>query len=286
MAVTKTAAAKSLAPLVEWFMRNNLPACFAKPAFLATRVKEAICLLALFSGMQFYFCEAATAQVLPRGAVIIEQRTLPSAPDRALILWMLKPNRSEPIPEDDQYMCPDETRGNAYHGPTRVSLISISKQRIINTIQIRDPHFPRKDGFDIPYEIRPGYYYRVDSTDANKASKPTILNFQDLNGDGEAEEFVLYDAPFCMGLQTTLVGYSKRQDRVIQYPLEIEFRREKKRWREKTSWLEYIFSKKAVAPGHYTFTVDYRGRGGSLVAYDVAYNRALERFRGTCVVTD
>ena len=75
-------------------------------------------------------------------------------------------------------------------------------------------------------EIRPGYYYLVNSAGANMVSKPTILNFQDFNGDGDATEFVLYDAPLCMGLQTTLVGYSRRQDRVIQYPLEIEFRHE------------------------------------------------------------
>jgi hypothetical protein len=232
----------------------------------------------------FLFHTGATAQVFPRGAIIVEQRTLPSEPDRAVALWMLRPERSEPIPEDDPYTCPDETRGNAYHGPTRVSLINLTERRIINTIKIRDPHFPRKDGFDVPYEIRPGYYYLVSSADAGKASKPTMLNFQDLNGDGDAAEFVLYDAPFCMGLQTTLVGYSRRQDRVIQYPLEIEFRRGKKSWQEKTVWLEYIFSEQPIAPGHYTFSVDYRGRGGWLVSYSVSYDRSLELFRGACIV--
>lgn len=185
-----------------------------------------------------------TAQSLPRGAIIIEQRTLPAEPNRALVLWMINPERSDPIPEDDPYTCPDETRGSSYSGPTRVSLIDVSDRRIINTIEIRDAHFPRKDGFVLPYEIRPGYYYLVDSVDTKKASKPTILNFQDLNGDGDAAEFVLYDAPFCMGLQTALIGYSRRQDRVIQYPLEIEFKQTKKTWREKSLWLEYIFSEK------------------------------------------
>jgi hypothetical protein len=87
----------------------------------------------------FLFHTGATAQVFPRGAIIVEQRTLPSEPDRALALWMLRPERSEPIPEDDPYTCPDETRGNAYHGPTRVSLINLTERRIINTINIRDP---------------------------------------------------------------------------------------------------------------------------------------------------
>jgi len=228
----------------------------------------------------------ASAQVFPRRAVIVEQHPLPTVPNRALVLWMINPDRSEPIPEEDSYTCPDETRGNAYHGPTRVSLINLSEKRIINTIKIRDPHFPRQDVFDIPYEIRPNYYYSVNSADTNKAGKPTILNLRDFNGDGDAAEFILYDAPFCMGLQTTLVGYSRLQDRVIQYPLQIEFKRGKKLWREKTLWLEYVFSEKPIAPGHYTFTVDYRGRGGWLLSYDVSYNQSSERFRGTCVVTD
>jgi hypothetical protein len=67
---------------------------------------------------------------------------------------------------------------------------------------------------------------------------------------------------------------------------EIEFRRGKKLWQERAIWLEYIFSEKPIAPGYYTFVVDYRGWGGSLVSYDVSYDRSLERFRGTCVVTD
>jgi len=227
-----------------------------------------------------------TAQVLPRRAIIIEQRTLPSEPNRALVLWMINPERSDPIPEDEPYTCPDETRGNTQSGPTRISLVNVSDKRIINTIKIRDPHFPRKDGFVLPYELRPGYYYLVDSVDPKKASKPTILNFQDLNGDGDVAEFALYDAPFCMGLQTTLIGYSRHQDRVIQYQLEIEYRRGKEAWEEKSLWLEYIFSKKPITPGHYSFEVDYRGRGGSLVSYVISYDQSSERFRGTCAVTD
>jgi hypothetical protein len=45
---------------------------------------------------------------------------------------------------------------------------------------------------------------------------------------------------------------------------EIEFRRGKKLWQERAIWLEYIFSEKPIALGHYTFVVDYRGWGGSL----------------------
>lgn len=242
------------------------------------------CLFILGIGHTMVGCLAT--QTFPKGAIIIEQQTLPSTPDRAIVLWMINPRRSDPIPGDEPYTCPDATRGSAYSGPTRVSLLKMPEGNIINTIKIRDPHFPEKDTFDIPYEIRPGYYYMVKSVAPSKASKPTILNFQDLNGDGEAAEFVLYDAPFCMGLQTTLVGYSRHQDRVLQYPLDVEFKGDKKTWRETSVWLEYIFSEKPIAPGHYRFKVDYRGRGGWLVAYDITYDPTLERFRGMCDVTE
>ncbi|HME42129.1 MAG TPA: hypothetical protein VKF36_03500 [Syntrophorhabdales bacterium] len=229
----------------------------------------------------------AVAQPFPEGALIIEQRNLPKVSNRALVLWMLKPHRSDPIPEDDPYTCPDETRGSAYSGPTRVSLVDVATGAIINTVEIRDPHFPDKDSFDIPYEMRPGYYYLVIApARGKKAGEPTILNYRDYNGDGEAAEFALYDAPFCMGLQTALIGYSRRQDRVLQYPLDVKFTKDKESWREESLWLEYIFSEKPVAPGHYRFKVDYRGRGGSLLSYDVKYDKASERFHGTCVITD
>jgi len=50
-----------------------------------------------------------TARDFPRGATIIEQRTLPAEPNRALVLWMINPERSNPIPEAEPYTCPDET---------------------------------------------------------------------------------------------------------------------------------------------------------------------------------
>jgi len=88
-----------------------------------------------------------------------------------------------------------------------------------------------------------------------------------------------------MGLQTTLIGYSRHQDRVIHYPLEIKYRRGEKAWAKKSLWLEYIFAKKPITPGHYSFEVDYRGRGGSVQSYVISYDQSLERFRGTCAVT-
>ena len=51
--------------------------------------------------------------------------------------------------------------------------------------------------------------------------KPTIMWLKDYNGDGTAWEFALFNAEACMGLATTLIGYSERQDKVIQYQTQL-----------------------------------------------------------------
>lgn len=199
---------------------------------------------------------------------------------------MLNPKKSEPIPDDEPYSCPDETTGNYYSGPTRVSLFETGTGRVINTIEIHDPDSQEHDEFTIPYEIRPGYYYRVDSTDSSKASKPTILDFRDFNGDGDTLEFALYFAPACMGLQTTLIGYSRKSDSVIQYPIKIEYRQGGKQWEVNSAWLEYLFVKKPVSPKHWKYAIDYRGRAGALETFDIKYDRKTEQFTGSCIVSD
>jgi hypothetical protein len=97
---------------------------------------------------------------------------------------------------------------------------------IINTLKILEEG---EDSFDLPYAIRRGYYYRVDSLKKGEA-KPTIIWLRDYNGDGKALEFAFFDAVACMGLQTTLIGYSAKQDRVIQYPIELKVIEGKKRF--------------------------------------------------------
>src|SRR5262245_30711763 len=166
---------------------------------------------------------------LPSGAVIIEEQPLESEnhPDRALILWMVNPTKNPSDAQKDPeepYMCPDETRGSCYSGPTRVSLLNTTTRAIINTIEIKDGHFEgvtgledKADSFDIPYAIRKGYYYHTDS-DAQEGRedgegpavqgeeiKASVMWLKDYNGDGKAQEFALFDAAYCMGLLTTLI---------------------------------------------------------------------------------
>ena len=141
-------------------------------------------------------------------------------PHRALLLWMLNPLKVPRDTPDDPYTCPEYTRGSHYQGPTRVSLVDPQTKKIINTLKIQNP-LEGQDTFDIPYRIESGLYYHVAGVPQGKEGKPTIMWLKDYNGDGHAWEFALFDAIACMGLPTTLIGYSEAQDRVIQYPVEL-----------------------------------------------------------------
>lgn len=215
---------------------------------------------------------------LPAGAKIIETRSLNS--NRALILWMVNPKRNPREPADEVYTCPEYTRGHYYSGHTRVSLIDIKTNKIINTLEIKGEG-GETDSFDMPYKIARGYYYQV-ASGKTKEAKPSILSLKDFNGDGKAHEFALYDAMACMGLQTALIGYSERQDKVIQYKTVLTIKGKK----ETLDWVDYFFSKAPAKNGAWKYEIDYRGRGGTLDKYNIRYNAKLERFDGTLISTE
>jgi len=226
---------------------------------------------------------AGKVRGLPRDAFVVE--TLPlevgGGRQRALVLWMVRPSR-HPFEggDDDGYTCPDETRGSHYHGPTRVSLLDASAGRVINTVRVMPDDEGAEDVFDLPYRLRAGNHYHVEGGDERKEGRAVLLHPRDYNGDGEALEFALYDAVACMPLMTALYGYSRRQDRVIQYGLHLEVSDGGKVSRQVWRWADYLFARAPVRPGHWNYEVDYRGRGGSLDRFEIRYNPNLERFEG------
>jgi len=162
---------------------------------------------------------------------------------------MLRPTRNpRNIADDEPYTCPDETRGSSYTGPTRVSLIDTSSNTIINTVQVKD-YEGESDRLDLPYAIRHGYYYYAPKpARAGAQTRPTILQLRDYNGDGKATEFALFDALACMGLETTLIGYSESQDRVIHFPIQITIIEGGSRAVQSTYWADYLFSREPQRP--------------------------------------
>src|ERR1700730_12007123 len=180
---------------------------------------------------------------LAAGAIIIE--TQPVMPNRSLILWMVRPTKHPRDTPSDPYTCPEYTRGSYYSGATRVSLVDPQARRVINTVKISLETGEGADEFDIPYNIRPDHYYHVENAPRETEGKPTIMWLRDYNGDGKAWEFALFDAQACMGLATTLVGYSEHQDKVIQYQTHL-VANDSKRKRSTTTeyWTDYLFSEK------------------------------------------
>lgn len=219
--------------------------------------------------------QAQTKYDLPKNAQIIETRAL--TPNKALILWMIDPKKNPREASDDIYTCPDYTRGSYYRGKTRVSLVNTNTQKIINTIEVIKDDV---DSFDIPYLIE-RHYYKVPVINSKKEGKPEIMAFQDFNDDGKAQEFVLYDALACMGLDTTLIGYSQKQDKVIQYPVELKIDDRS----ENLFWVDYFFSHKPTRKSFWQYQIDYRGRGGSLDKYEISYDQADESFKGKITST-
>jgi hypothetical protein len=223
-------------------------------------------------------------QELADGAIVIE--TQPLTPQRSLVLWMVRPTRNPRDTPDDPYTCPEYTRGNYSSGPTRVSLVDLQTRKVINTVKISSESGDGADGFDIPYSIRPDFYYHVEGAAKGTEGKPTMMWLRDYNGDGKAWEFALFDAEACMGLATTLIGYSERQDKVVQYEVRLVATNSKgERSVTAERWTDYLFSKKPASPGSWKYEIDYRGRGGSLASYEIHYDKKAERFEGKLVET-
>ena len=233
--------------------------------------------------------------VLPAGAVVIERATIPQTihKDRELVLWMLSPQQHDrgEFSKSNPYMCPEMTLGSYYSGPTRVSLVDTNSKRSINTVTIRHS-LGAEDSFDIPYRILADYAYLVPGHEHGSEGKPALLALRDLNGDGLPLETAFYEAEACMGLQTTLVGYSPKQDRVIQYEVELTLAAQKivegrgvvNREKPTTiaiKWVDYLFATSPTRPGRWSYQIDYRGRLGTLDSYDVRYDPSLEKFFGT-----
>jgi hypothetical protein len=223
---------------------------------------------------------------LPPGGQVIEIQPIQSSqhPHRALLLWIQSPLK---VPRDtpgDPYTCPEYTRGSYYQGPTRVSLVDAQTKKIINTLKILNP-VEDQDTFDIPYRIESGLYYHVAGVPKGKEGTPTIMWLKDCNGDGHAWEFALFDAIACMGLPTTLIGYSESQDRVIQYSVDLTVASGNQESTRTTCWVDYLFSKRPEKPGFWKYAIDYRGRDGTLDTYEVRYLPQAEKFAGRLTST-
>src|SRR5262245_8923027 len=105
-------------------------------------------------------------------------------------------------------------------GPLRVSLVDTRRMSVINTVEVRD--FEGNDAFEIPFAILKNDFYRTAAESETKESKPIVMWLRDYVGAGRPLQFALFQALYCMGLQTAMIGYEPEQDRVHQYAMKLQ----------------------------------------------------------------
>lgn len=215
----------------------------------------------------------ANADTLPDTAKVLERSQVTD--NRELWLWMEQPEKHSRDSSEDLYSCPEQTRGHYYSGITKISLIDRQNKTILQTLDIKGAD--NNNILDLPYLIKQGYYYHVPKLTKNQEGKPQLLLLKDYNHDGKKHEFALFDAIACMGLETTLIGYSEKQDRIIQYQIELKTQQ----GTINQYWIDYLFTKQPNKQGVWQYEIDYRGRAGSLDNYDIHYDQDREIFYGT-----
>lgn len=192
------------------------------------------------------------AGLLPPEAKVIETADLKvdGKNSRGLVLWMLHPTRVV-RQESGDLGCADWVYGDHWYGPTRLSLFDVTNKKLINTIEIRGMYEGEKDhGFPIPFLVRNGSYY-VPRVGPNKEGTPIILNLRDLTGEKVAGQFVLFEYEACAISLTTVLGYSPKSDRAVQYGVARPTESGKP---EVVLWVEQVFGTKPIRPGHWDFT--------------------------------
>src|SRR5262245_30522792 len=162
-------------------------------ALIAVSRSAATFLLAATLGAQSP-TPAAIQKLLPLDAKIVETADLTesSGKPRALVLWMRHPER---VVRQEAMGCVDWVYGDHWYGPTRVSLVDLSKPKLINTVEIRGLYAGTDDkerSFPVPFFVSNSFYY-VPLANAKKEGQPMILYLRDLTGEGVAGQFVLFE---------------------------------------------------------------------------------------------
>ncbi|HLJ49429.1 MAG TPA: hypothetical protein VKU01_25625 [Bryobacteraceae bacterium] len=214
--------------------------------------------------------------------LVIETQVLKGiGKSRELVLWMCDAEKHDADIDPEAYTCPDETTGHFYRGRTSVSLVDAVTKNVINTVPVT-ASWPNDGTFDIPYKIAGFFYHVAGPLNKYHEGKPTIMWLKDYNGDGEATEFALFEASNCTIVETTLFGYSRPQDRVIQYPIHLLQREGSITKPRDRPWVDHLFINKPESPGHWKWQYQYHV--GGLTHFDIRYVPAKEEFEGEIVI--
>ena len=216
----------------------------------------------------------AVADLLPGDARIIETATVPvrTAKVRLLVLWMQAPRRVT----SEWDSAADFVYGDHWLGPTFLSLADPSAPRLINTVTIRgNQESPDDNGaFAIPFFTYSGFYY-VPHADKDRKGKPLLMRLQDMTGEGVAGQFVLYDHVASGIAAGSVVGYSFRSDRAVQYAVE----RTQNRFDPVVQlWAVQVFDRKPERAGYWKFTWEVGHGEWEWIDEEVHFDAARQLF--------
>jgi len=243
----------------------------------------------------------------PENSKIIEFKELNSSGvfDRAIVYWIQNPRVS--IQCESDYDCALSMIGHGqYNGLIKFSLVDTKLKRIINTVDFFfDELYSDPDGkiAHVKYEtmaipfvsptinsrsaLQSRVEYKVNGGNKSEEGFTEILDIHDYNGDGKKLEFALFEpgGGGCMGTESTLIGYSLKQDKLLWYPINIKCMEKDNKNNIVTEqlkyyWLGYTFTYK-FANKKLVYEIDFRGRGGSLQKYNLVYDDINECFTGS-----
>jgi hypothetical protein len=231
-----------------------------------------IVLALLLSGSE---SSPAILRVLPRDAEILETAIIQTPTyenkGRMLVLWQIKPQLD--FSED---WCGNVVYGRASTGLTRVSLVSVPEDRLINTLEIWDDELrPERKTFSLPRIVASSGYYLVPHPRTGNQGVPRILNLSDFTGSGSGSQFALFAYVACGIVDSSVFGYSIEEDRVVQYRVNVYTNGHGPK---QHSWIQQVFAVKPVARDHWDFTWQ-PGHGTETNIHDnVVFDKKMKMF--------
>jgi hypothetical protein len=224
--------------------------------------------------------------LLPENAQIIEEKNIDDKiiSNRKIVIWMM--NQQKNPKTNDVYTCPEITRGSYYTGLVKVSLVDLSNMKIINTVEIASPYSSINE-FDVPYQIKDdaGPYF-VRETAEGREGVPVIIKLKDYNHDGRELEFAFFDSFSCISPSMAIIGYSEKQDKVIQYDFNLREKSNDKITSKSNKWIAKIFLTKINNFGYWEAESNTCGRGGAIEKSKISFNKEKEIFEGEIEIID
>ena len=234
---------------------------------------------------------------------IIDVTSFPTSNGSRTILAWMEDVRFY-VSSDNEYTCPEVTMGKGYlNGRLHFALINTAKKKLINTLWIAECGSMERDDTifyneaceftDYPFsianpevrvEVAGLIYYAKGGTDTTDG-EADILHLVDFNRDGKKYEFGLFCQACCVNKASTLIGYKEKDDSLEWYKWEIK-------WIEPTStgkdtsyytlthWIDEAVALELDKNKELNFSLDYRGRGGSMMRYYLNYDSRNDKYSG------